>query len=267
MNTGKSVQRIYAMILRYTYLLRSSFPRLLEMAYWPSIQVCIWGFITTFFATHSSYITNAFGVLLSGVLLWDTLFRSQLGVSVSFLEEMWSRNLGHLFVAPLRPMEMVVAITVMSLIRTLIGIVPATLLAIIFFEYSIYDMGLPLLAFFTNLLLMGWAIGLMMCAMLFRFGVSAESLAWGVIFAIAPLSAVYYPVSTLPDWLQHVALALPSAHVFEGMRALLVDGIFRSDFYFNALALNAVYWLIGAAMFLIAFRGARQRAMLLQIGE
>ncbi len=181
-----TLRRVYAMTLRYWYLLRGSWPRVLELAYWPSVQVLMWGFITQFFATHSTYLMQAFGVLLSGVLLWDVLFRAQLGVSVSFLEEMWSRNLGHLFVAPLRPGELVLAMMFMSVLRTLIGVLPATVLAIVAFEYSIYSMGLPLLAFFVNLLVMGWAVGLMICGLLLRFGLAAESLAWGIVFTLIP---------------------------------------------------------------------------------
>src|SRR5205807_3942912 len=118
---GFSARRVGALILRYLYLLRSSWPRLAELAYWPAMQVIVWGFITQFFMTNSSWVAQATGVLLGAVLLWDVLFRSQLGVSVSFLEEMWSRNLGHLFVSPLRPYEFLIALATMSFVRTLIG--------------------------------------------------------------------------------------------------------------------------------------------------
>lgn len=97
---GGSARRIAAMVLRYWYLLRGSWPRLLELAYWPTVQMIMWGFISQFMATNSTWVAQAAGVLIAAVLLWDVLFRGQLGVSVSFLEEMWSRNLGHLFVSP-----------------------------------------------------------------------------------------------------------------------------------------------------------------------
>jgi len=218
-----SSRRIGALVLRNLYVLRTSWPRILELAYWPSMQVIVWGFITQFFMTNSSWVAQATGVLLGGVLLWDVLFRVQLGVSVSFLEEMWSRNLGHLFVSPLRPTEFVLALMTMALIRTLIGMVPAALLAIPLYHYSIFDLGLPLLAFFANLTVTGWAFGIAVSGLILRHGQSAESFAWVAVFAISPISAVFYPVATLPAWLQPVSWALPSAHVFEGMRALMVQ--------------------------------------------
>lgn len=266
-NPRFSPGRVAAMSLRYLYLLRGSWPRILEMAYWPTVQMILWGFITQFFYTQSSYLAQGFGVLLSGVLLWDVLFRSQLGVSISFLEEMWSRNLAHLFASPLRPGEFIASLTVMSLARTLIGVVPATALAILFFGFSVYDLGLALAALFLNLAIMGWAIGLMTSGMILRFGLGAESLAWVSVFALAPVSGIYYPIATLPEWLQPLAWCLPSAYVFEGMRAVLLDGVVRYDLLVSAFAINALYFAAGVGIFLIALRQARVGGQLMHVGE
>jgi ABC-2 type transport system permease protein len=264
---GFSPGRVYAMLLRYLYLLRSSLPRALELVYWPTIQMVLWGFMSQFLMTNSTWVARAFGVLIAAVLLWDVLFRGQLGLSMSFLEEIWARNLGHLFVSPLRPYEWILSLIAMSFVRVLIGVVPATLLAIPLYHYSVFSLGLPLLAFFVNLLVMGWALGLMICALILRHGQGAESIAWLAVFVLAPISAVYYPVTVLPAVLQYAALALPSAHVFEGMRAVMFEHVFRWGDFFAALALNLVYLGLGAAAFLHAFRGARRRGALLQVGE
>ncbi len=259
--------RTTALLLRYLYLLRGSWPRLLELAYWPTVQMILWGLITQFFLTNSAWLMQAGGVLIAAVLLWDVLFRSQLGVSISFLEEMWSRNLGQLFVSPLRPWEFVASLLATSLLRTLIGVIPAAFLAILLYRYSVFDLGLPLLAFFTNLLVMGWAIGLFVSAVILRYGLGAESLAWLAIFAIAPLSGIYYPIDVLPNWLQPIAYALPASHVFEGMRAVMFEQVFRWDHFAWAVALNLCYLGGGIASLLFAFRIARIRGLLLQIGE
>jgi ABC-2 type transport system permease protein len=264
---GFSPGRVYAMLLRYLYLLRSSLPRALELVYWPTIQMVLWGFMSQFLMTNSTWVARAFGVLIAAVLLWDVLFRGQLGLSMSFLEEIWARNLGHLFVSPLRPYEWILSLIAMSFVRVLIGVVPATLLAIPLYHYSIFTLGLPLIAFFVNLLVMGWALGLMICALILRHGQGAESIAWLAVFVLAPISAVYYPVTVLPAALQYVALALPSAHVFEGMRAVMFEHVFRWGDFLAALGLNLVYLGLGGAAFLYAFRGARRRGALLQVGE
>ena len=262
-----SPARLGAMVLRYLYLLRSSWPRTLELLYWPAIQMILWGFTSQFLMTNSSYVARAGGVLLAAVMLWDVMFRGQLGVSMSCLEELWSRNLGHLFVSPLRPYEWVLSLLTMSLVRVIIGVVPAALLAIPLYHYSIFTLGPPLIAFFVLLLIMGWGLGLVIGALLLRHGLGAESLAWLAVFLLAPASAVYYPVSVLPTWLQYLAWTLPSAHVFEGMRAVMFDGVFRVDHFIAASLLDVAYLLFGGAIFLYAFRKARQRGALLQMGE
>jgi len=262
-----SAGRVGAMVLRYLYLLRGSWPRIAELIYWPTMQVILWGFITQFFVTHSSWLAQAGGVLIAGVLLWDVLFRSQLGVAVSFLEEVWARNVGQLFVTPLQPYELMLALATMSLVRTLIGTVPAALLAIPLYSFSIFTLGLPLVVFFAVLMVFGWAMGLAVSGCILRYGLGAESLAWLAIFALAPLSGIYYPIATLPHWLQPFAWALPMSYVFEGMRAVMFDHVFRSDLLVEAAALDAVYLVLGGAAFLGFFRVARRRGLLLQMGE
>ena len=266
-NRPVSARRISALVLRYLYLLIGSWPRMLELIYWPMFQLILWGFITKHLLTNSSWVAEASGVLIAAVLLWDILFRSQMGYSISFLEEMWSRNLGHLFVSPLRPYEMIAGLTCISLLRTLLGVVPATLVAIPLYHYSIYEIGLPLIAFFINLLVFGWALGMIITAVILRAGLGAESFAWLAVFAIAPISAIYYPVSVLPSWLQPVAWAMPPAYVFEGMRTVLFKNEFQGELLAQAMALNMLYLAIGLATFLYSFRVARQRGLLLQIGE
>ena len=262
-----SARRIGAMVLRYVYLLRGSWPRIIELAYWPTMQIIMFGFLTQFLAANSNLFVQAFGILLAAVILWDVLFRGQLGVTLSFLEEMWSRNLGHLFVSPLRPHEMTIALMTISFVRTIVGIVPATFLAVAFFGFSVYSLGFPLVGFFFNLLVMGWAIGLVMSGVVLRFGLGAESLAWVAVFAIAPISGIYYPIAILPEWLQIVAWVLPASHVFEGMRAILIDHTYRADLMWTASLLNVVYLAAGNAVFFAFFRAARVRGLLLNLGE
>jgi ABC-2 type transport system permease protein len=266
-DAGGSAGRVWAMLLRYLYLLRSSWPRTLELLYWPTLQMLIWGFMSQFLYVNSNYVFRAFGVLLAAVMLWDVLFRGQLGLSISFLEEMWARNLGHLFVTPLRPSEWVASLLSMSLIRVLIGVLPAALLAIALYHYSIFSLGLPLIAFFVVLLAMGWALGLAICGLILRQGMGAESLAWLAVFTLSPISAVYYPVSILPRWLQHASWALPSTYVFEGMRALLFKKAFRADYLLTAGLLDLALLACGAWVFFWALRDARRRGALLQMGE
>jgi len=254
-------------VLRHLYLFRKSWPRVISLAYYPTVSMIMWAFVTVYLAPSNSVLRDAPGFFIGAVLLWDILFRGQLGVSLSFFEEMYSRNLGNLFVSPLRPWELIAGQLVMSVIRTVIGVGGAAMVAWMLFHYSIFSMGFALLAFFVNLIVLGWAIGLAVSGMVLRWGLGAEELAWAAIFLLAPVSGVYYPIAVLPEWLQPVAYGVPASYVFEGMREALIQHTFSVRLFAIALALNAGYMVAGTAVYLAAIRYARTRGMLLQMGE
>lgn len=259
--------RVGAMVLRYLYLLRSSWTRLAELIYWPAVQLFVWGFLQLYITQNAGFFARAGGMFISAVLMWDILFRGQLGFSVSFLEEMWSRNLSNLMISPLRPIEFVCALMAMSVIRLAIGMVPVTLAAIAFFDFNIYGLGFALAAFFLNLILTSWAVGIVVAGVIMRNGMGAESLAWTLMFVLMPLTCVYYPVTVLPDWLQVIAWTLPPTYVFEGMRALVLEHVFRPELMVKAFALNALYFAIAVVAFLKLLASARRIGSLLQTGE
>ena len=262
-----SFRRVAAMVLRYWYLLRSSWPRILDLIYWLAVQMLMWGFLQLYIAQNSGFFARAAGTFIGAVLLWDILFRGQLGFSISFLEEMYARNMGNLMMSPLRPAEFVTALMIMSLIRLAIGMVPVSLLAIAFLGFNIWGFGFALAAFFVNLILTSWAIGILVAGLLLRNGLGAESLAWTFMFLFLPLTCVYYPVAVLPVWLQPVAWALPPTYVFEGMRALLIEHVFRADLMIEAFAINVLLFAAATVAFLQLLNSARRQGTLLQTGE
>jgi ABC-2 type transport system permease protein len=262
-----SPRRVAAMMLRYWYLLRSSWPRLIELIYWPTVQMFTWGFLQYYIAQNAGFFARASGTFIGAVLLWDILFRGQLGFSISFLEEMWARNMGNLMMSPLRPFEFITALMVMSVVRLSIGVIPVTILALAFFGFNLYGLGLALVAFFLNLMLTSWAVGIFVSGLVLRNGLGAENLAWSIMFLFMPLTCVYYPVETLPAWLQPVAWALPPTYVFEGMRALIMEHVFRADLMVEAFALNALYFAAAVLAFLELLKSSRRAGSLLQAGE
>jgi len=262
-----SLQRIYALVLRHIYLWRSSVMRLVDSIYWPAVQMVMWGFMTQYLLPQASFVAQAAGVLLSGLLLWEVVVRGNLSLSIAFLEEIWSRNLGHLFVSPIRSWELAAGIIVASLLRTLLGMIPVSLMAWAFFGYSIYTLGLPLLAFFVILQMFSWSIGLAMSGLVMRVGQSAESFAWAAVFVLMPVSGVYYPITVLPHWLQVVAWGLPPAYIFEGMRSIMLEKTVHWDMLAVAFGLSAVYLVIGFQVFQWFFRSSRRAGSLLGQGE
>ncbi|MFC7542270.1 ABC transporter permease [Siccirubricoccus deserti] len=185
-----ALRRIWGLVYRHLALYRRSWPRVLELMYWPVLQMVVWGFVTAFLAgVQNNTASLAAGMLLGGALLWEVALRSQMGFSISFLEEIWSRNLGHIFVSPLRPRELVAGLMAMSLIRVVVGVAPAVLLAWLFYAFGLFAMGPVVVAFLVALLLMGWAVALGVTSLLLRFGAGAETLAWSVLFGLTPSPA------------------------------------------------------------------------------
>jgi ABC-2 type transport system permease protein len=263
-----SARRIWGLMYRHLALYRRSWPRLLELMYWPILQMVVWGFVTAYLAgLQDSMASVAAGVLIGGVLLWEVAIRSQMGFAISFLEEIWSRNLGHVFVSPLRPLELVAGLVGMSMLRMFAGVIPAMFLAFLLYGFGLWRMGPVVVLFFAGLMMMAWAVALGVTALILRHGAGAEPLAWSVLFGLTPFAAVYYPVSVLPGWLEPVALMIPAAHVFEGMRAALLDGSIAWGHLGAAFALDLAWLAAMGWVFLRQFEGARVRGALLNIGE
>jgi ABC-2 type transport system permease protein len=262
-----ALRRIGGMVLRHWYVIRSSVPRTAELVFWPLVSMLMWGFLQTYLARTTSLAARAAGLFVGGILLWDILVRSQLGYAVAFLEEIWARNLGHLMMSPLRPAELVASLMVVSLIKLLVAMVPVAFLAYAFFGFNLLSLGFAFAAFFANLVIMSWALGLISTGAVLRWGMAAESIAWLIVFMLLPIACVFYPVSTLPDWMQPLALALPPTYVFEGLRALVLEHTFRSDHMVRALVLNLVYLTFSYTLFHALLQSARTNGSLVQMGE
>jgi ABC-2 type transport system permease protein len=255
------------MMKRHLYLFAKSWPRVLSLVYYPSLQIVLWGLVSQYLAPSNDLLKDMPGLFLSAVLLWELLMRAQLGVNLSFFEELYARNLANLFVAPLRTWEYVVSLLLMSTLRTIIAMLGTALMAWLMFRFQLGGMGLSMVCYAALLMMFAWAVGFAVCALVLRLGLGAEELAWGLIFLLLPISCVYYPLATLPEWLQAIALAFPAAHVFEAMRLELSGKGVQWGHLLSALWLNLIYLAAALAVFLAAIRRARQDGQLLQMGE
>ena len=259
--------KIYALSLRHIYLIKGSFPRILDLIYWPTIQIFLWGFISKFFTLNSTYYENTVGIILSAAILYDFLFRSSISYNMMFLEEIWSRNFTNLFIAPIKISEIISALTFTAIFRTLIGLVPAAFLAIPLFGVSIFKIGLPLVFLLVSLYIFGVTLGLLVTSGLIRFGPSFENIAWASLFFLAPLGCIYYPIEILPEWLQLIAKLLPLVHLFEEMRSILIDNIVNYYAILKACIISLVYFILGIIVFYWSYNGAKLRGTLINMGE
>jgi ABC-2 type transport system permease protein len=259
-------RRILFLFYRYTCLYQRSIPRLVEMVFWPMMDLLVWGFLTMYLKEAKSPAAGGFSYLIGAMILWDVLFRSQQGLTYSFLEDIWSRNLINLFVAPIRLSEFLAAAFLVGVFRVTIVVIVTSLVAWAGYHFNFFSMGFSLIPLLANLLLMGWAMGMIATALIIRFGQSAEALAWAVPFLVQPFAAVFYPVSALPAWLHPLSFCLPATHVFEGMRQVLAGGPFPSEHLLWAMGANAA-WFAGACLFFSRmYHAARKRGLLAKLG-
>ena len=262
-----SYNRILGLFLRHFYLIKSSFPRILDLIYWPTIQIILWGFISKFFTIYSDYYNNTVGVILSCAILYDFLFRSSISFNMLFLEEIWSRNFTNLFIAPLKLKEIVISLVFTALIRTLIGLVPAIILTSPLFGVSILKLGFPLLLLFFSLYFFGITLGLFVSAGLIRYGPSFENIAWSSLFLLAPLGCIYYPIEILPAFFQIIAKGLPLVYIFDETRNILLNGFVNYENLKQAYLLNLIYLVFGISLFYFSFLRARIKGTLINMGE
>jgi len=259
--------QIYALSLRHIYLISSSLPRIIDLIYWPAVQIFLWGFISKFFTLNSDYYSNTVGVILTAAILYDFLFRASISYNMMFLEEIWSRNFTNLFIAPIKISEIITSLTLTAILRTLIGLVPAAILAIPFFGVSIFELGIPLFFLLLSLYIFGVTLGLLVTSGLLRFGPSFENIAWASLFFLAPLGCIYYPVEILPESLQIIAKALPLVHIFEEMRNILLNSSVNSLEIVKSILISMVYFVIGVTVFYMAYYGAKEKGTLINMGE
>src|SRR3989344_2487965 len=257
--------RINALLIRHLYLFKRSFPRIMDIVLWPVMEITVWGFLSTYIDTLQIAGFNAITVLLGAVVFWDFFNQSQKAASIAFLEDIWEKNLLNIFVTPLRLSEFLTATMLVGAVRiVLVGIVLSAL-SFLFFKFNLFALGFFLVPFILNLLIFGWSLAIFSNAIILRFGTSAQILAWGFLFLIQPFSAVFYPVSALPHFLQAFSYLFPSTYVFEGMRAVIATGSLSLPLLFGAFIANAVYLALTLWFFYRMFAHVKREGRLLKL--
>jgi ABC-2 type transport system permease protein len=216
-----SLRRTSALLLRQYYLLRGSPARVIPLFSWVAIDIILWGFITRYLNSVSGARFNFVPAMLGAVLLWDFMARVMQGITTAFLEDVWSRNFLNLFASPLSVSEYLSGLVLSSIATSAVGLVVMVALATLVFGLSFFIYGAMLAAFLLVLFLFGISLGIFGSALVLRFGPAAEWFIWPIPAFISPLACVFYPLATLPHWMQWLARIIPPSYVFEGMRQIL----------------------------------------------
>jgi len=238
---------VKGIFLRRFFMLMRSWPRLVDIFFWSAVSITIWGFVTLWLRgeiTEPEPKVNFVILLLGALIFWEIFTRVQQSIAVGFLEDVWTRNVINVFVAPVSAKEFIAGLAVVALFNTALASLFMVVFAWLLYALEIWTFGFYLIPFLVNLILFGFSLGLISLSLIMRFGPSVEVIAWALPFLFQPISAVFYPVSVLPVFLQKVALFLPTTHLFEGMREVLLQNVLPLDHIVWASALNVLYvWL------------------------
>jgi len=263
-----SRQRILAMFQRYLFLHRRSLIRVFDIFFWPVMDLLVWGFVTVYLQeAMPSPLAGLMIFLIGAMISWDIHYRGQQAVTISLMEEIWTRNLVNLLIAPLRLWEWIVASLLYGALKVGVVTILLALLAKALYAFELWQAGWMFVPLAVSLLIFGWAIGLLTAGLLLRFGYAAEALIWGIPFLIQPFSCVFYPLSTLPPWAQGIARCLPSTYAFEGLRLILQHGSAPWTIWLPIVSLNLLYTLLGMAWCVWMFRHARAMGHLARLGQ
>ena len=259
-----NLQRINAVILRQAYEARRNPDRLMDTLYWPVLDVFLWGFFTIYLAQTSQLKPGLITFLLGSAILWGVFRAFQRDMTIGLLGDLWSRNLGNMFSSPLTISEYMTALILANLLKTLAGMTIAGLIALMFYSYNFFRMLPMFIPSILNLIIFGFVVGLAITGLIFRFTTRIQALTWSFTGFLMPISCVFYPLNSLPKYLQPFAWALPSTHAFEGMRQVIAGGGVSMEQFGWGLLLNSVYFVLAAVFFQWMFEQARTRGLLIK---
>jgi ABC-2 type transport system permease protein len=253
---------VLAIVLRQFYLMRGSPARVFPLVMWVAVDILLWGFITKYLATIAAPGFNFVSTLLGAVLLWDFFGRVMLGVTTAFFEDVWSRNFLNIFATSLSIAEYVAGLVLTSIVTSLLSLAMMIALASAVFGLSVFAYGAMLAPFLLVLFLTGIALGIFGAGIVLRLGPAAEWLIWPIPALVSPFVGVFYPLATLPGWMQTIAYALAPSYVFEGMRAIVMRQTFPASHLLWAAGLAALYILLATAFFVRVYRHAVRTGLL-----
>lgn len=257
--------RIKGILIQNLFHLRHSIEDIIDTFFWPTMDVIIWGFMTTFLARTQGNAIKVIAFLLGGLILWNIVWRAQQDIAFALLRNIWNRNLLNLFSSPLTPWEFITATMILGLFKILFTLLIVSAAAFILYSFNIFSLGFAFLPFFVNLIAFAWAAGIFIVGLIIRYGMRIQSFAWSLIALLQPVSAVFYPLSVLPTFLQKIAWFLPTAHIFEGMRQILSGGPLSKEHLIWAFGLNLVYLILAGTFFVFMFEKSRENGKLAQI--
>lgn len=256
-----SFGRIWALCLRYYYFFAKP-DSTADLFFWPALDIFLWGMTSVWLQQSETAGTAKLAIsILTGLVFWQIIWRSNYEIALNLLQEFWNRNLVNLFSTPLKLVEWIFAMMIYSMFKVFVSIIFGALVVGVLYELNIFTMGWAFLPFCVSLTISGWFIGFLSAAIVIFYGQRLQIFAWMTAYIFAPFSAIFYPVAALPKWGQVIAYLLPMSYTFEGMRLVLQEHVFSNRLFFIGLAWNIIYFIVALILFACMFEKSRKKGL------
>ena len=250
--------RVEALLYKYFCICKNRLDRVFDLFFWPVVELMVWGFVSGFIAERTSGV-NFLTIFLSGLILWSFVWATTRDLSIFVLEDYWGRNLYNQYASPVTTGELLASLLLWASMRTIITFSILVLVASALYKFSLFAIGWYAALFGSLLLLFGWAAGMFLAAMVFRFGMRFQVLTWSLTFLLMPFSCVFYPLAALPVWAQNIAKLLPTTYIFESLRSLILTGSFEQSFLIRAVLITLILLVLAGFLFALSIESARKR--------
>jgi ABC-2 type transport system permease protein len=222
------------------------------MIYWPVIDILIWGITGQWLGGAAG--NSVMFSLLSGLILWNVIWRSQSEISRNLIDELWNNNLVNLFSTPLSLKEWLLGVILLSVGKTVFTMLILSVVVALLYSVNIYAIGWWLIPFFVCAVMTGWWVGFISAGIVIRHGQKVQTVVWTLPGILLPFSVVFFPLANLPSFLHPISYLLPSTYIFESMRALLYTQTIDPKFIAISFGLNIIYLILSIIWFLKSFK-------------
>jgi ABC-2 type transport system permease protein len=235
--------RVHAIMLRHLMLTFRVLHRTIDIVYWPLLNIILWGCNSLWHQQSES--PKVTFMLLTALLLWQILFRANMEVCYSLLDELRSNNFCNVFSTPLTLPEWMLAVIGIGFLKSFFTFAFGAFCIWVLYALQIISLGWHLIPFLLLIIVVGWSVGFLTASCIISWGQHVEGLMWVVVWAFVPFSGIFFPISVLPTYAQRIAYCLPQPYLFDGIRAYIETGMMPVDLLMKGFfSEHYLFWLI-----------------------
>lgn len=253
--------RIQAVMLRHLLLSFRVFGNIINLFYWPLLNILLWGFNSIWNANFQQQSFHLTLILLTALTLWQVLFRLNMEVCLNLFDELQSHDFSSLFSTPLKLYEWMIAVMGLGLIKSVITLLFAYITILLLYKVNVLTIGWYLVPFLFLIALTGWAVGFLSASGIVYWGKTVNELVWVGVWAFVPFSGIFYSITVLPTWARLIAYCIPQSYLFESLRTFISDGTLPLHSLFICLILSISYLVLSLVFFKISFEKSRNNGL------